>query len=1207
MRTRILSAWLVGALPLAVSAQTTGTQVPATGADTKGAPVVGGTATVDFVTLRAGNLGAPLRFGHIVAGSESIQLNGRQLAAGADYAVDYEAGVVYLKTAQRTGDSMVVSYRYDPKGQTAAANFVGVNTFSFTGMGLAPGLGLVGGFGLAERSADGSVMTSNVYGWNNALHFGADGKGSLGGLFLYTERSRNDNQAGLSMDANAKLGDASSEEGKSHFLLQNFQSALMGGTVTASVQDISKGFDSGGQVKSAGYSDADTARLMKERGLKRQMFGLSGMRFGSAALGMNYRTVDDGHGHGLDWRSYNFQQGGLKLSSTSQRVDGNFTRFDDLSEADHAQLAKETGLSRQNLAGEFAQKAGKLSFTSTDVQDDKSDSHVVRREAKLDSGKIGFTFGDQDVDKSFSRVGSLTAAEQGQWGREVGAKRQWEGLTMALGGKTTPQNFAFNQLDLKTDAGRLTARDASYSSKTWTLDHIGIGGKGTAVPGGVLQDAEATAYTKRIGTFFATPNTNDGQRANLLSTLDVKRDLTRLNGNLGKGTTVAADRLQFGEKDNAGLAESVAVNSAKYKLSYRKQDFKDKFADAARLMDFEHARLGAVAGVARSDVAFGMQLDKTRAFNFGQLKAQDATGTADRTTVGYTAKGLTVSGAERKVSSGFANATNLVDPEASLLSTFVGFQERDLTLNYTGGRTYANNVQALKLQMFLQDADNDTTKETRAVQNVDVAWQADKSTNVEYVSQGNLDKTPLATLYDQSLQRLTLTRSFGTLVTFKYMDEQTGNGGTSDTSPDAHKQYYAAEAKIDKLTSVKTEQTRTDYGDGTKEDTSANTLTRTIAKNVGVSVTDVTVNRTGNDNDQRTTNYGFWYDFGKGLRLNYGYAQSLTGDTTGTGNQMLTFGQTPNTLAPNQVGSVGASNIGGIMVGGGYGAVSTLATDPSATHVQSFANVGISTAKPFAFGDVKDLKLTLSLDQAADYSQYIKQNELASLSGRYGKNVFAFGYRSQIANPNAAPTAATVGQPEVAAVDRSVSLTTDTSPKAPIVLNGSVKLRTLPEEQDYTSRNFTITARPAPGLELSNQVQTNLEVANPNVLLGSTLLADRSNKWVLGYKASSNATLAASWEEKSNDATDVTSTLSSLNLTLFGRTGSPLKLSYGVDHIDSGTFDREVTRYSVQYDAKASSTQVFSLFVGNVGYVYSLEDNLKGENWTVRMNYQLRF
>ena len=62
-----------------------------------------------------------------------------------------------------------------------------------------------------------------------------------------------------------------------------------------------------------------------------------------------------------------------------------------------------------------------------------------------------------------------------------------------------------------------------------------------------------------------------------------------------------------------------------------------------------------------------------------------------------------------------------------------------------------------------------------------------------------------------------------------------------------------------------------------------------------------------------------------------------------------------------------------------------------------------------------------------------------------------------------------------------------------------------------------------------------------------------------------------------------------------------------MDQIEGNLVKRQVTRYSLQYDAKASAAQTFSLFLGNVGYVYSLEDDLKGMNWTLRMNYQLRF
>src|SRR5699024_1629910 len=138
------------------------------------------------------------------------------------------------------GDQMVVSYRYDPQGKASSGtSFTGINKF---GLSLAPGLGLVGGLGLTERSADGQVLGNNVVGWHNSLSF--CGKTTLGGLFLYSERQKNDVQAGLSMDSNASPGDASTEQGASQFLLQSFRSNFLGGNVSVDYQDISKTFAS---------------------------------------------------------------------------------------------------------------------------------------------------------------------------------------------------------------------------------------------------------------------------------------------------------------------------------------------------------------------------------------------------------------------------------------------------------------------------------------------------------------------------------------------------------------------------------------------------------------------------------------------------------------------------------------------------------------------------------------------------------------------------------------------------------------------------------------------------------------------------------------------------------------------------------------------------------------------------------------------------
>ncbi len=1186
MRTRILGAWLVGALPLAVGAQTAPVQ------EAKGAAQVGGTSTIDYVTLRAGSLGSPLRFGHVVAGSERVEVDGRVLQSGTDYGMDYETGVVYLKRSVRNGERMTVAYRYDPQGKASAGtSFTGVNKF---GLSLAPGLRLGGGRGRTERAADGTVLSSNVFGWNNTLNF--NGKTSIGGLMLYSERQKQDTEAGLTMDAAARPGEATTEQGASRFLLQNFRSNLMGGNVAIDYQEISKNFASAGSVRSAGYSDADVAKYMKERGLKRQGASISGMKFGQTNLGASFRQVGDAKG-GIDWTAYSLQQGGFKFSLTGQKVDKGFTRFADLAEGDREQLAREAGLSRQNLAMEFGQKTNKLGFNSTEIKDDTTGKTLTRREARMDTGKIGLLFGEQEVDKAFNRVGSLTGGEQAQWGREVGAKRQWKGLTAALGGKATPANFAFNQLDLETAGGSFTSRDVSFASKNFTLDHVGLKGSKTGAPMGALSDAEGNAYAGRIGKFF-NAGANDSHRQSLLAAGDLKRELTKVTGNLGKGASFAADSLKFGDGDKGGTADSLAYNSPKVQALYRHQDFGKKFTDASRLMEFERARLGTVAGMERTDISFGVQIDKTRKFAFGQTKAQDNGGDLSRTTLAYNANGLQISAAQRQVDKNFASAMGLVDPENSLLEQFRGFKERDLAVAYSG-------TPGLKVQAFLQDALNSDTKEARSVANMNVEWQVDKLTGLTYTSNKANSKDPLTTLFAQSMERMSLTHSFGKLGAMKFVDERVDNDGKNNAAPDMRKQYAAFEANLTSKTSLKTEQTLTSFSDGNKENISANTVSTAVAKNVGVSVTDVKIDRKGDDNDEKRVNYGFWYDLGKGLRLSYGYAQSLVGDVNGTGVETLAFGTVPGGVNPNTVGQVGQANVNGIMVGGGYGENTYLAAD--GTRTQAMANVALATAKPLKFGAFTDLKFNLSLDTAADYSQYLRENHVAGISGKLGKNTFAFAYRGQLANPSANP-AATVGQDPIQAVDRTFALGTDPDPKNRLVVNGSVKFRTLPEDKEYMSRNVAVTARPLPGIEVTNQIQTNLEQANPNVLLGSSLLADRANRWAVNFKGNGDTSFGATWEEKINDATAATSTLSAVNLTLFQKSGSPLKLTYGLDEVDGNVARRQITRYSLQFDAKANATQTFSMFVGNVGYAYAVEDpNLKGDNWTMRLNYQIRF
>jgi len=93
-----------------------------------------------------------------------------------------------------------------------------------------------------------------------------------------------------------------------------------------------------------------------------------------------------------------------------------------------------------------------------------------------------------------------------------------------------------------------------------------------------------------------------------------------------------------------------------------------------------------------------------------------------------------------------------------------------------------------------------------------------------------------------------------------------------------------------------------------------------------------------------------------------------------------------------------------------------------------------------------------------------------------------------------------------------------------------------------------------------------------------------------------------------NDANSALRRTAGLNISLFENSGSPLKLFYGVEEVNgAGQKHRLTSRYSLQYDQKAGPNQSFNIFVGNVSYQFDIADGFKKDNWSIRLDYVLRF
>ena len=157
-------------MPMAAAAQFTFNAK--TDSSNASANTIGGVPAFDLIHLDGIGPGVPLRKGNIVPGSERIQLGNEALRAGTDYGMDYVSGVVYLKRAIRPGMSLTVFYHYDDKAAQPAPDHI--NGISAMKLDLIPGqFQAIAGLGMAERGTDGTVATSNLFGF--ASNFSSGG------------------------------------------------------------------------------------------------------------------------------------------------------------------------------------------------------------------------------------------------------------------------------------------------------------------------------------------------------------------------------------------------------------------------------------------------------------------------------------------------------------------------------------------------------------------------------------------------------------------------------------------------------------------------------------------------------------------------------------------------------------------------------------------------------------------------------------------------------------------------------------------------------------------------------------------------------------------------------------------------------------------------------------------------------------------------
>lgn len=1127
-------------------------------------PVVGGKTSIDQIRLSGGTPSVPLRNAGVVPGSESLTLDGRPLTKNEHYAIDYAHGILYLMVPFQPGQNLRATYRFDPaykpSAEISSSNFLNAGGFKFQ---LNQGNSLMLGFGMADRTADGQTLARNLYGMQNSFGFGSNG-GGIKGVLMFGERAQVQSSSLFEKEG----GKSQVENGKSQAIIQELNQQILGGTVKANFSEITAQFTGFDSLKEAGFDDAAVGRLREERGLRRTGFDFQNIGGEEFNLSSSFKSVREGHST-IDWRSYGLIAGDFSLNWNSQRVGTNFTRFRNLGEEDRDQLAKERGLTRENLESKFAFDGGSTQFNQSSVEDE-SGAGFYRRAMQAMIGSTALRFSDQKVDPEFTRFGDLREGDRGQLAREQGVRRQDIAVQgQAPEGQAAPYSFTSSRF--RKEGGDFAATDVSINGRGWSLWRAHRSATDDMTALGAMGD-EANAHMSTIASMYQPGNPgidHRRERGAFDGSNGLKRDGLRFQSSLVPGYNLTFNDVSLTGAAGKLSAQQYALAGDRLNVSYRLQTSGNGFTELNRLMQYEQAQLGTIVGLDKADLDVSFLLGGQRKFDYESMVADSPLGGARRTNLSYNDKGFEFSRTTRGVDDGFTNVGQLIDPERELLGTLVGFDQTETKLNWQMGR-------GITLGFNQWDAVNEALDQTRFYRQAVFNWQIDSKTNFNFLRMDRRDDTVASMLYDHQIERWSLARDLDRFGKFRFEQETIDYDGEHGTAPDSARNTIVYSTQLNSKTSFETSHTEIKFENGERETQQANTVSTAVSDRVGVSVTDVKVRREGDKPDENQRNYGFWWDFGQGLRLNYGYARQLNSEANGhmKSNVGLTQGQ---------VGSIKVDGLG----------YETERWDT--TRNRSTGKVQLSNTTPYRLGSFQDIQFRIAVDTARDRDSWQYENNIFALGTKLGNNSLSFEYFGQI-DPS--------GQ---RAVDRTYRFQTDQSEGRPLKASVMYKLRTLPDGKQVMIRDYSITATPMRGLALTHQLVTNPTIERNNVILGSIATGDRLNRWQLDYTGSPSTKIGLSWEEKFNDDNRRLSRIGGVNLTLFANNPSPLSLFYGVEQNDFNDVRRTAHRYHLRFDQRPGENQLFSVFLGNLSWQHSRPEEFDVQNWTIRAEYQLRF
>ncbi|MFY7875366.1 MAG: hypothetical protein ACOVQM_07985, partial [Pirellula sp.] len=325
---------------------------------------------------------------------------------------------------------------------------------------------------------------------------------------------------------------------------------------------------------------------------------------------------------------------------------------------------------------------------------------------------------------------------------------------------------------------------------------------------------------------------------------------------------------------------------------------------------------------------------------------------------------------------------------------------------------------------------------------------------------------------DQTVNNVAVQSEFGN-GKFAFERETRTNLGTEDQTPSSERNSISVETRVSETVSISSGRDMTNFDGGGREVVQSQSVRTDLGKNAGISLTHTDINRKKIGKSETKNQLGFWVNLGRGIKFTYGSDRDNGNEAKQNQNFNLTGGQ------------IGAIDFGGFNYDQQH---------LNNSRNRSVGNFALQSAKGIGLGPIKDFKFKLGTETVRDNALWQREQQIGNFSGSWSSVNFGFDYASQMT------------QSQQRAVDRRFQFGFGQMDKSRFAMQTMYKQRTLPNDQSALIRNYSAVYRPNAGIEIVHQLQTHLEVARPDAVLGSTLQPTKVSSWKLNQSSKTSNT-----------------------------------------------------------------------------------------------------